>query len=144
LLRDETPLTSSTPRALEASESAAPDLAPHMPRLASANRLTVPTILLAPNIISVRHWNRLAEGALYAASRRIAWRPLLQRTFAADVQQCPKCHGRLRVIGTVLDPVAAHAILSRLALPTAAPALARARDPTELVWSELEEEPQGA
>jgi hypothetical protein len=104
----------------------------------------IPTIFVAPNIISVQHWNRLAEGAFYAASRRIAWGPLLRRTFAVDVRQCPKCHGRLRVIGTVLDPVAAHAILSRLELPTAAPALARARDPTELVWSELEEGPQGA
>jgi Putative transposase/Transposase zinc-binding domain len=157
LLRDETTLASSIPHALATSEFAAPNLAPAMPPLASVNGLTVPsiegrrdadrlipTILLAPNIISLRHWNRLAEGALYAASRRIAWGPLLRRTFAVDVQRCPKCHGRLRVIGTVLDPVAAHAILSRLALPTAAPALARARDPTELVWSELEEEPQGA
>jgi Putative transposase len=100
--------------------------------------------LLAPNILSVRHWNRLAHGELYAASRRMAWGPLLKRTFAVDVQECAKCHGRLRIIGTVIDPVAARAILLRLAIPTAAPALARARDPTELVWSEDEQEPLGA
>jgi len=63
---------------------------------------------------------------------------------APPIQECTKCHGRLRVIGTVLDPVAAHAILVRLALPTRAPSLARARDPTELVWSENELEPLGA
>jgi hypothetical protein len=100
--------------------------------------------LLAPNTLSVRHWNRLAEGQLYAASRRIAWGPLLRRTFAVDVQQCPKCHGRVRVVGAVLDPVAAHAILVRLALPSAAPSLARARDPTELLESDDEQEPLGA
>jgi hypothetical protein len=61
-----------------------------------------------------------------------------------DVQQCPKCNGRLRDIGAVLDPVTAHAILVRRALPTAAPTLARARDPTELVGSGDEQESQGA
>jgi Putative transposase len=104
----------------------------------------IETTLLAPNILSVQHWNRLAEGELYAASRRIAWGPLLRRTFAVDVQQCPRCHGRLRVVGTVLDPKAAEAILLRLSLPTTAPILARARDPTELTWSEGEHEQLGA
>jgi hypothetical protein len=80
----------------------------------------------------------------YAASRRMAWGPLLKRTFAVDVQECAKCHGRLSIIGTVLDPVSARAILLRLAIPTAAPALARARDPTELAGSEDDQESQGA
>ena len=128
-----------------------------MPALANPNALAapiairtgdaatlIPTILLAPNMLSVRHWSRLAEGALYAASRRIAWSALLQRTFAVDVEQCPKCQGRLRILGTVLDPIAARTILSRLALPTAAPSLARARDPTEFLGTELEGEPQDA
>jgi hypothetical protein len=103
----------------------------------------IKTTLLAPNILSVEHWSRLAEGELYAASRRIAWGPLLRRTFAVDVQECPNCHGRLRIIGTVVDPAAARAILLQLALPTSAPVPARARDPTELEWSE-EEQQRGA
>jgi hypothetical protein len=134
-LREYATSTSPIPGSLATSESAAPPLLSHGPGS---------TVLLAPNILSVRHWNRLAEGTLYAASRRIAWGKLLQRTFAVDVQQCPNCHGRLRVIGTVLDPVAARAILERLALPAEAPSLARARDPTEPAWSELEDEQQGA
>jgi hypothetical protein len=101
------------------------------------------TTLLAPNILSVQHWTRLAEGELYAASRRIAWGPLLKRTFAVDVQECPTCHGRLRIIGSVVDPKAARAILLQLALPTSAPVPTRARDPTELEWSE-EEQQRGA
>ncbi len=59
-------------------------------------------------------------------------------------ENLPALLRRLRIIGTVLDPVAARAILLRLAIPTAAPALARARDPTELVGSEDEQEPLGA
>jgi hypothetical protein len=48
-----------------------------------------------------------------------------------DVQKCPKCHGRLRVIQTVTEPAVANAILERLGLPTEAPKVARARDPTD-------------
>jgi hypothetical protein len=147
LLRDKTTSTTSNPIAI--AELATPPLPPHLRPVpsASANGTYVeppaPAALFAPHILSVRHWNRLAEGALYASSRRVAWGPLLRRTFGADVQQCPKCHGRLSVIGTVFDPVAAHAILLHLALPTAAPTLARARDPTELVGSEPEERAAG-
>jgi hypothetical protein len=88
--------------------------------------------LLAPNVLSIAHWNRLAGGELYAATPRVAWAPLLRRTFAVDVQQCPKCHGRLRLIAAIVDPPAARAILESLGLPTSAPATARARDPTDL------------
>jgi hypothetical protein len=56
----------------------------------------------------------------------------LRRTFAVDVQECPKCHGRLRLIAAIVDPPVARAILSSLGMPTSAPAPARARDPTDL------------
>jgi hypothetical protein len=135
LLREETTLAAPIDFSFATAESATPPLVSHVPAT---------TILLAPNVLSVKHWSRLAEGALYTASRRVPWGRLLRRTFAVDVQECPKCHGRLRVIGTVLDPFAARAILARLALPTAAPSLARARDPTEIVGSELDDEQQGA
>jgi hypothetical protein len=88
--------------------------------------------LLAPNVLSVTHWNRLAGGDLYAATPRMAWAPLLRRTFAVDVQECPKCHGRLRLVAAIVDPSVARAILSNLGMPTSAPAAARARDPTDL------------
>jgi hypothetical protein len=88
--------------------------------------------LLAPNVLSVAHWNRLAEGELYAATPRMAWGPLLRRTFAVDVQQCPKCNGRLRLIAAIVDPPVARSILASLGLPTSAPVPARARDPTDL------------
>jgi hypothetical protein len=87
--------------------------------------------LLAPNILGVRHWKRLLDGALLARSPRVEWARLLRRTFESDVLQCVACGGRLRVLGNVTEPVAAHAILESLGLPTRAPSAARARDPTE-------------
>ncbi len=88
-------------------------------------------ILLARGILSVRHWDRLRDGLLYAVAGRLNWQLLLQRTFAIDLQQCPKCHGRMRVIAAIHDPTAANAILERLGMPTQVPATARARDPTD-------------
>jgi len=88
-------------------------------------------ILLAPSILAVAHWNRLMAGLLYAASPRLPWSQLLRRTFATDVEQCPKCHGRLRLIQSIAEPAVAHAILERLGIPTDAPTAARARDPTD-------------
>jgi len=93
-------------------------------------------ILLTPSILSTAHWNRLADGELHAATRRVPWRDLLRRTFDVDVERCPRCGDRLRVLGAVLDPHAARAILERLELPATPPRAARARDPTELVTPE--------
>jgi hypothetical protein len=91
-----------------------------------------PPELLAPNVIAVRHWERLRGGLLLATSPRVPWSILLRRTFDVDVLECAKCHGRLRVLGAIEDPVAARAILERLGFPTEAPAQVRARDPSLL------------
>jgi hypothetical protein len=87
---------------------------------------------LAPNILSVRHWSRLLGGLLYATSPRLRWPELIRRTFDVDVLECPKCHGRIRIVETVAQADAARRILERLGVPVDAPRLARARDPTTL------------
>jgi len=87
--------------------------------------------LLSPNIISVRHWERLLGGALYAATPRVDWATLLRRSFAVDVLECPKCHGRLRVIAVITERDPVQRILAHLGMSAAAPCLARARDPTD-------------
>jgi hypothetical protein len=87
--------------------------------------------LLAPNVLSVRHWERLLGGVLYASTPRIDWATLLRRTWDIDVLACAKCGGRLRVLGCITDPELARALLERLAMPTEAPRVARARDPTD-------------
>jgi hypothetical protein len=88
-------------------------------------------ILLAPGVLSVRHWDRLLGGLLYAAAGRLNWQLLLRRTFAIDLQRCPMCHGRMRVISAIHEPDVANAILKCLGMPTEVPATARARDPTD-------------
>ena len=88
-------------------------------------------ILLASGVLSVHHWDRLLDGLLYAVAGRLNWQLLLQRTFAIDLQQCPKCHGRMRVISAIHEPDVASAILGCLGMPTDVPGTARARDPTD-------------
>ena len=88
-------------------------------------------ILLAPSILAIAHWDRLLGGLLYAASPRLPWSQLLRRTFGQDVEQCPKCHGRLRLIQSITEPAVATAILDRLGISHETPLVARARDPTD-------------
>jgi hypothetical protein len=88
-------------------------------------------IRLASNVISVRHWDRLLGGLLYATSPRVDWARLLRRSLSIDVLECPKCHGRLRVLAVITEREPVARILARLGMPTEAPPLARARDPTD-------------
>jgi hypothetical protein len=86
---------------------------------------------LAPNVIAVKHWDRLLGGLLYTAQPHVDWATLLRRSFSVDVLECPKCHGRLRMIAVITERQAARRILAHLGLPTEPPPIARARDPTE-------------
>jgi hypothetical protein len=88
-------------------------------------------IALAPNILSVRHWDRLLGGALYAATPRVDWASLLRRSFDVDVMACAKCGGRLRVLAVITEREPVRRILAHLDLPTEAAPLAHARDPTD-------------
>jgi hypothetical protein len=124
------PLPSSLPERLRAETPSA---------LATQPLHSAKATFEAPNVLSIAHWNRLAGGELYAATPRVAWGPLLRRTFAVDVQECPKCHGRLRLIAAIIDPPVARAILASLDMPTTAPVPSRARDPTDLLELEQSE-----
>jgi len=88
-------------------------------------------IQLAPNIISVKHWDRLLGGLLYAVEPRVDWATLLRRSLSVDVLECPKCHGRLRVVAVITEREPVQRILAHLGLPTESPPVARARDPTD-------------
>ena len=92
--------------------------------------------MLTPNVLSVKHWERLLGGALYAATPRLDWASLLRRSFQVDVLECARCGGRLRVLGEVTDPAMVRLVLESLGMPTEAPRVARARDPTELLGAD--------
>ena len=89
-------------------------------------------IRLAPNILAVKHWDRILGGKLFARSPRVEWATLLHRPFAVDVRQCAVCGGHLRVLAQITDPENASRLLGALGLPTEAPPIARARDPDDM------------
>ena len=93
---------------------------------------------LTPNVLSVKQWDRLLGGTLYAASPRVDWASLLRRSFEVDVLACPSCDGRLRVLGEVTDPTMVRLVLDSLGMPTDAPHAARARDPTEFLGEHVD------
>jgi hypothetical protein len=76
--------------------------------------------LVAPNVLSLLHWQRLEHGALYATSSRIDWRSLLRRTFQVDLRACARCGGRLSVRALVTEPDDIERVLA---------SLRRSRDP---------------
>jgi len=50
----------------------------------------------------------------------------LRRVFAADVLECPRCGGRMRLLAAIQPPDATKAILDCLELPIRAPPTAPA------------------
>jgi hypothetical protein len=98
---------------------------------ASSCAVVPDVVRLAHNVISVRHWQRLRDGALLAGSPYVDWARLLQRTFEVDVLACAHCGGRLRVLAVITEPEPVHRILEHLRMTPDPTPLARARDPTD-------------
>jgi hypothetical protein len=128
----------ASPERRERSTNAAGDAGPAYSRAAAVAPLTPDVvarpgdvIALTPNVLAVRHWDRLLGGVLYAATPRVDWAALLRRSFEVDVMACARCGGRLRVLAVITEREPVRRILAHLGLPPAAPPLARARDPTD-------------
>jgi hypothetical protein len=68
---------------------------------------------LSPNVLSVRHWDRLMAGALYAATPRVDWASLLRRGFNVDLMACTKCGGRLRGLAVITERESVRRILDQ-------------------------------
>jgi hypothetical protein len=111
-----------------------PALASPSPALASPSSASPAHVVLVafddPTTITVKHWNRIIEGELFALSSRVDWAVLLQRSFGFDALRCPKCDTKMRVIATITEPLAVKKILSHLGMRTEPLPRARARDPT--------------
>ena len=82
--------------------------------------MTGAALQVAPNILSIAHWDRLLGGALRAPLSRVNWATLLRRTFDVDVTRCTGCAGRMTVRAVVTAPASIDRLLA---------ALRRARDP---------------
>ena len=57
------------------------------------------------------------------------WAHLLRRSHDIDVLDCPKCHGRLRLMSVLRDKVQVRRVLRHFGKPTEPPPRAKARDP---------------
>jgi hypothetical protein len=62
---------------------------------------------------------------------RLPWAVLLKRVFLADVLECPKCKGRMRILAAVIAPANVRRVLESLGLPSEAPRLRPARPPPQ-------------
>ena len=118
--------TPPTPRVLEALEAGDGRAAFVLDALVATRALTTTGIAeqVAPNVLSLAHWDRLLDGELYASSTRLDWRTLLKRTFDIDLRVCVRCGGRLTVRAVVTAPAAIAKMLAALRRPRAPPAAA--------------------
>jgi hypothetical protein len=63
----------------------------------------------------------------HAAPARMSWARLLKRVFDIDIERCPNCAGRLRIIAAIEEAPVIVRILAHLGLPTRAPPRAPAQ-----------------
>jgi hypothetical protein len=80
--------------------------------------LAVATAYADPPLITVKHWNRLLDGELFATSSRVDWGALMQRTFGFNALKCPNCAAKcafLRPSPTLYEclPVGFHDVRSQ-------------------------------
>ena len=61
--------------------------------------------------------------------KNIPWAKLLARVLKIDVETCPKCNGKMKIIAAIEDPKLIRKILTHLGLPTHQPKLQTARGP---------------
>ena len=73
-----------------------------------------------------------AGGAERAPRYRVPWAELLQKVFAIDVLECPRCAGRLQLVAYIADGGVAKRILDHLGMRSQAPPLGRTPSPDEL------------
>ena len=90
---------------------------------------TEPVATVEATTISVQQWGRLADGALFAWSRRLDWARMMKRTWGFDALKCPKCARRMHVVATITEPDVVKKILDHLGVRSTPLPHAPARDP---------------
>jgi hypothetical protein len=88
-----------------------------------------PMVHVDPTMISVAHWGRLEDGALFARTRYVEWAVMMKRTWGFDVLRCPTCARTMRVVATITQPDVVRKILVHLGVRSTPLPRAPARDP---------------
>ena len=60
---------------------------------------------------------------------QLSWAKLLKRVFDLDLEHCPNCGGKMKIIAAILDQPVIEKILTHLGLQARAPPRAPARGP---------------
>ncbi len=68
-----------------------------------------------------------AANHAHGATARMSWARLLKRVFDIDIEHCPRCGGRLKIIAAIEEPPVIARILTHLGLPARAPPRTPAR-----------------
>jgi hypothetical protein len=66
------------------------------------------------------------------SKNRFLWAALLTRTFGFQVETCPRCHGKMRMVAALTDPCSVRRYLEGVGLSAATPVLIPARPPPQL------------
>ena len=77
-------------------------------------------------VVAKRETNKESEGAEKsltpaAQSTRMTWAQRLKRVFNIDIETCPECKGKVKVIASIEDPQVIKKILNHLGLASRAP-----------------------
>ncbi len=63
---------------------------------------------------------------------RLAWSALLARVFQIDMEKCPHCGGKMRIVAALTDPASIRQYLEGTGQSAEVPVLAPARDPPQI------------
>ncbi|MEO6602044.1 MAG: hypothetical protein ABIQ16_19345, partial [Polyangiaceae bacterium] len=74
-------------------------------------------------------WLESAPPSSSAGERYRQWAELLKQTFGLDVEKCPSCGGRMRLLALVTEPSSVARFLRHQGEPTEVPPRAAARAP---------------
>jgi len=69
-----------------------------------------------------------------ASKNRILWAALLKRTFRLDLETCPNCGGRMRIVAAITDRASIKRYLDGVGLPSAIPEIKPARPPPQMEY----------
>lgn len=67
-----------------------------------------------------------------SSKNRLLWAALLARTFGLNLEICPNCHGRMRIVAAITDPASIKRYLEGVGLPSQIPEVKPARPPPQL------------
>ena len=93
--------------------------------LAPNAKLRAAIVPIPPAHTTTEHTGECAHA--HGARARLSWARLLKRVFDIDIEHCPQCGGKLKIIAAIEEPAVIERILTHLGLSAQPPPRAPAR-----------------